>query len=457
MDERFHALVAKNLLDHPFTPMLYADPVTDMAYDRWDRSIVWLHKQPLFLYQIALSFKIFGISEYSLRLPDVIMGTVMVIGGYRIGKLLVNPRVGFLTGMFMLTNIYWFELISGRKEIDHNDFAFLFYISLSIWGFVEYHHSVKKKWIILTGLFAGFAVLCKWLVGLLVYSGWSLLKIQEKKFRLKEIRDLVISLLVTVVVALPWQIYTFIRFPEETKAIHSLNAMHLFKTIDGHEGTFWYYFGNFDLMYGKMAPFLIIPAFLVLYRQSSSRKIYFSLLGMVIITYLFYSISATKMPSFPVITSMLVLLAFATLLDFLLNQVKRISLRPGPETVVFVIAVIMMIALNFNIEGLQEKHTLWKKENRYTAMLSHNKSVFTSLELPENAVIFNVKGRHYIECMFYTGLPSYGFIPDQKQYSGLKEHQRVIAVFTPDNGNVPAFLLSDPEVIWIHEVIEGYQ
>ena len=46
-DERFHALVAKNLMHHPLKPTLYDDPVVNMPYDRWDRYHIWLHKQLL--------------------------------------------------------------------------------------------------------------------------------------------------------------------------------------------------------------------------------------------------------------------------------------------------------------------------------------------------------------------------------------------------------------------------
>ena len=55
-DERFHALVAKNLMNHPLMPTLYDDPVVSMAYDRWDRATIWLHKQPLFLMADCVEF-----------------------------------------------------------------------------------------------------------------------------------------------------------------------------------------------------------------------------------------------------------------------------------------------------------------------------------------------------------------------------------------------------------------
>src|SRR5688572_2720311 len=55
-DERFHALVAKNMLEHPFKPMLIKDPVMPFNYDNWLMNHVWLHKQPLTMWLIALSY-----------------------------------------------------------------------------------------------------------------------------------------------------------------------------------------------------------------------------------------------------------------------------------------------------------------------------------------------------------------------------------------------------------------
>src|SRR3989304_1111089 len=68
-DEQFHALVAKNMMQNPFTPMMYANPVLDYDYTQWWSNHVWLHKQPLFLWCIAISYKIFGLNEFALRLP----------------------------------------------------------------------------------------------------------------------------------------------------------------------------------------------------------------------------------------------------------------------------------------------------------------------------------------------------------------------------------------------------
>lgn len=48
-DERYHALVAKNLAGHLLLPTLYDNPVLPADYRDWTHSTVWLHKQPLSL------------------------------------------------------------------------------------------------------------------------------------------------------------------------------------------------------------------------------------------------------------------------------------------------------------------------------------------------------------------------------------------------------------------------
>src|SRR5688572_20890086 len=59
-DEQYHALVARNLTEHPGTPMLYKNPLLPVDITRWADNHIWLHKPPLFLWLIAISVEIFG-------------------------------------------------------------------------------------------------------------------------------------------------------------------------------------------------------------------------------------------------------------------------------------------------------------------------------------------------------------------------------------------------------------
>lgn len=456
-DERFHALVGKNLMSHPFKPTLYDDPVVSMAYDRWDRYHIWLHKQPLFLWQIALSFKLFGISEFSLRLPDIVLSAILVFVGYRSGKLLVNPRVGYMTSVLTLSTIYLLELAAGRQEVDHNDFSFLVYVSLSIWSFAEYQHTKKRYWIYLIGAFSGLAILCKWMVGLLVYLGWFALNLQHKKFKLSLYRDLMIALLVTILIALPWQILTFIEYPAEAIQAFHLNASHFWVPVDGQRGTFWYHFDTFGIIYGSLASFLIIPSFYILYKDGRDKPLVVSFFIMVAAVYLFFSVAATKMPSFTVVVSIAVFIAFAALFDHCVQYLNRFIKNTSSRNFLFAGAVILIVLLRFNLGLLEERHSTANPNNKYSQMLTSNKAVFTSLTLPKNTVLFNVKGRHYIEAMFYTGLPAYNFMPTSEQCKNLKEKGRRIAIFKIPFIELPSYLTNDPTVILINREITGYE
>ena len=442
-------------MQHPLLPTLYDNPVVDMAYDRWDRAHVWLHKQPLFLWQIALSFKLFGVSEFTLRLPDIVLCTILVFISYRSGKLLVNQRVGYLAGVLIISSVFLVELVAGRQELEHNDISFLVYSSLGIWSFIEYYYSGKKYWIPLIGLFSGMAILCKWLVGLLIYFGWGVLRLIQKKYKLSENKDLFISLLVTCLIAIPWQILTFIWYPNEASVAMEYNALHFTTPIEGHGGTFWYHLNKFSVIYGAIAPFLIVPAFFFMYQKSKDKQLFYAMLSMVFIIYLFFSFAVTKMPSFTLVIAMIAYIAFAALLDRMFTYLNGYLSKESLRNTVFVLVIIVLVFFRFDMKSLEEKYTLHNGTNRYSSMLMYNKEVFTTLDVPKNSVLFNIKGRHYIEAMFYTGLPAYNFVPTQDQFIKLKAKGHIIVLFNTSEIDIPVYLQQDPGLIIVEDEIRG--
>jgi hypothetical protein len=119
-------------------------------------------------------------------------------------------------------------------------------------------------------------------------------------------------------------------------------------------------------------------------------------------------------------------------------------------------AILLIFFLRIDFERIRSEHTLWNEDNKYTRMLIHNREIFKSLHLPENTVIFNVKGQHYIESMFYTGFPSYQIIPTYDQYQDLKEKGRIIAIFKPSSVNIPDYLKNDTSTIILDYQLQGY-
>lgn len=444
-------------MNQPFKPTLYSDPVVPMDYFPWDRMHVWIHKPPLFLWQIALSFHLFGVSEFTLRLPSVFLSVVYVLIIFRTGKLLVNRTTGIFSGVLFLSTPYMLELIAGRQELEHNDLAFMVYVSISVWSWIEYYFSGKKYWIVLIGLFSGMAILTKWLPGLLVFLGWFIVKAQNKTFSLKGYKDVLIALAITISISLPWQLYVFIRFPEEAWYALSMNSSHFLTALEGHKGDFWYHLNQFSSIYGVLAPFLVLPSFYLLYRKMQDKKLFFVLLFMVLFVYFFFSLAKTKMPSFPIIVSMILFISFGTLLDSIQKYIEQRHEKRFYLKWITLILIIAFLAIRFDVENFQKKHTTWKNSNVYTKTLSTNKEIFQSLKLPSNSVLTNVKGRHYIEAMFYTGFPAYSFVPDEKQYRSIKEKKRVPVIFVTPGLHLPEYILKDSSVILINRQLQGYQ
>ena len=124
-DERYHALVAKHVMQHPFRPMLYVEPLLPYDYREWIGNHVWVHKEPLSLWLIATSFAIFGINEIALRLPSVLLSTAAVGAVFLMARQLLSAQAGFVAAGLFAINGFLIELVAGRAATDHVDTLFI--------------------------------------------------------------------------------------------------------------------------------------------------------------------------------------------------------------------------------------------------------------------------------------------------------------------------------------------
>jgi len=144
------------------------------------------------------------------------------------------------------------------------------------------------------------------LVGLLVYSVWTIsLGVHNKKnwFRLKSYFPIIISFAISVIIFIPWQLYILYKYPLEAKYEFHYNAQHFLKPIEHHGGNFWFHFNVIKDIYGSgdAIPYLLLLGLLLLIKNSVVRIYRTAILAVIIITYGFYSIAATKMNSFCII------------------------------------------------------------------------------------------------------------------------------------------------------------
>lgn len=458
-DERFHAIVAKNMMNHPFKPMLHVDPVIS-SYDftAWCCNHVWLHKQPLFLWQMALSLKIFGVSEWALRLPSVLMCSLLVFPIFRIGLRLFDETAAYIAAFTWAFGYYSIELSAGAIGMDHNDVAFCFYVTLSVWAFVEYMHRQTLRYALLVGLFAGCAVLCKWLAGALVFAGFGVFLFQQR-LAARCLRDFGLALLTSLAVALPWQVYTFWKFPQEARYEMAYNTKHLFEVVENHGGSALFYWEKLPFQYAAGFGFVLLLALLFFATKIAKKPLRSYLLMLVALPYFFFSVVAqTKLPSYVFLVSPLVFLLVAPLFAQLYAELgkgatwSQLTLQSAMMLVLALYFLRFPEISSFHLKGEQTQYLLVEgRENK-----RHNTKIYKKLNdlVPTGYVVLNAKSYEDTEAMFYSDRLVFHWWFSEEDYSAAKAAGYKFAAFADFDGQVlPDYIRQDGELFLIREAL----
>jgi 4-amino-4-deoxy-L-arabinose transferase-like glycosyltransferase len=191
----------------------------------------YLEKAPLMYWSLAASYKLFGISDWSTRLPLMLGFLAMVLATYRLGSYSFGERGGLYAGLALVTSVG--PYIFTRFLIPD--------VLVGLWLTISYYfflHSLEEETpsrLTCWGFAAACAlnVLTKGLIGLAFPVGTiGLYLLLTRNLRhLAKLRVLS-STLVFLVLAAPWHILAAIRNPAQGQA----------------RGFLWFYFVNEHLM-----------------------------------------------------------------------------------------------------------------------------------------------------------------------------------------------------------------
>ena len=283
-DERYHALVGKNMAEHPFKPMLRTEPVLPYDYTSWTGNHIWVHKQPFFLWQIAASIKLLGPTEFAVRLPSVIMGALATILILSMGTYLFNKKVGFAAALMFCFSFYQLEQTAGVIGMDHNDISFMFYTTLSVWCYLKY---LKQ--------------------GSIIYIEY--LKITG-------------ALLLSFLTFIPWQIYVWKKWPLESAYEYEFNKRHFTEVLEGHSGEWYHYLNLYSQQYGQFSILLLILGLIFIFRKGQNKTLWISFITCIIIVYVVFSIAKSKSYSYVYYIAPLIILIFSKGLIVMIDYIS---------------------------------------------------------------------------------------------------------------------------------------
>jgi 4-amino-4-deoxy-L-arabinose transferase-like glycosyltransferase len=191
----------------------------------------YLEKAPLMYWGLAASYEVFGISDWSTRLPLVLGVLALVLATYGLGSYAYGERAGFLSGMVLVTSIG--PYIFTRFLIPD--------VLVGLWLTISYYFFLRALEEETPSRLAcwGFAVACalnvltKGLIGLVFPIGAiGLYLLLTGNLRLLTKLRIFSSLLIFFIVAAPWHVLAAIRNPPAGRA----------------RGFLWFYFVNEHIM-----------------------------------------------------------------------------------------------------------------------------------------------------------------------------------------------------------------
>lgn len=455
-DERFHALVAKNMMDAPLTPMLFKKHIMAYSLEDWGYNHIWVHKQPLFLWQMAASMKIFGVHPWALRLPSAILGTLAVFCIYDMGsRWTKSTAAGFIAALLATFSNYTLELTSGRVSLDHNDLVFVCYMTFAYWAFIRYVTNGQQwKWAILVGVFAGLAILNKWLVGLLMFGGWGLymlLSSREKTTHThKALLKFAVSIAVACIIFIPWQAYIKSAFPAESAVAFAYNWKHITNDL-GHPGNILTHIKFLPTAYSYLIlVFIAIGWLIVLLDKQIDKKLTLSIAAMILVVFGFFSIFvATKMPAFVYVVSPFLLIAAAFAISVIIKLLTDHFDIPAKQRA-FVFSAIAIV-LCWNALKPLEIVSNRNAGNDYRNKKIHNQEIFKHIpdSVAQDYVILNCRPYENIELMFYKNALAYHWYPPAETIDSLERLGYKFAAFDYPNDQqaLPEWIRGDSSIV----------
>ena len=263
-------------------------------------SVDYLSKPILFYWLLAVSFKVFGMNEFAARFVPALFGFLAVVITYLFTKKVLGKKEAVFSSILLAANIWYLEV--SRFLLIDAVFSFflvaafyLFYLAITDESKNRIYYTLFYLSISLAFLTKGLAAFATVGVSLLLY----LLLTKRLKKTFVEIR-LVEGIFIFLIIALPWFVAISIREPEFLKQffIHEHFARFTSNQFE-HQAPFYYYFVALPIMF---LPWVLFPSAIghafrrVVKDGVCSPDFYLFICAAG--TFIFYSISKTKMPTY---------------------------------------------------------------------------------------------------------------------------------------------------------------
>ena len=206
--------------------------------------VLYLEKAPLIYWLMAISYKIFGASDWAARLPVAFASIALALLTAVFGMWAFGKRAGFYAGLCMSTCVGLFLF----TRIQIPDVMLTFTIALAMWALLRALDETEQRprlWAAILAASLGTGLLLKSLVGIVfpVAAGLIYLYVSKQLFLRRTWQRLrpMSGSLIMLVIAAPWHVLATLRNPPYF-------AWTLKSGPGLYHGFLWFYFINEQLL-----------------------------------------------------------------------------------------------------------------------------------------------------------------------------------------------------------------
>jgi 4-amino-4-deoxy-L-arabinose transferase-like glycosyltransferase len=251
----------------------------------------WLEKPPLYLWSVAASFSLFGITEFSARLVAATAGLALVLVVFRITELLYDRTSAILAVAILLTTVMFVQ--SARSVMLDTPLTLCIY--LAVFGYLRARPG-SGHWWYSTGAALGLGVLVKGAAALVGAAALGFAAVLDRRGAgLLRSRPFWGGVVAAILLVVPWHLAMYLRHGEAFLDMyvrhHTVNR--LTQAIVVNSGGPWYYL---EQLLERCSPWVYLyPAALLVEAGVLRRRRHSSvLLAVVLVVLVLYTVARTR-------------------------------------------------------------------------------------------------------------------------------------------------------------------
>lgn len=172
---------------------------------------------PMGMWLIAVSYKIFGVSEFSTRFPSALLGLFSMYLIFAVGTYFSKEKIVGLASSIILGTSVWYVI---RVRSGNLDSIFIFFYLLTVYFAIKAQKDMK--WFVFTMLSFGALLLSKTIIGLSIFPIIVLLVLPKLLDYKKNMIYILLGFVFFALMVVPWYIIQY-------KSYSDFMALHFFK------------------------------------------------------------------------------------------------------------------------------------------------------------------------------------------------------------------------------------